>query len=384
VLAVLFSKGTTTMTAPLLFTPIKIGPVELPNRIVISPMCQYSAVDGNVNDWHHAHLGSLSLSGAGLLYIEATAITPEGRITPGCVGLYSEQNFHALKKLVDSLRAVSPIKLAIQLGHAGRKASSHRPWEGGELMTASEGGWTTFAPSAIAHKEGELAPKELSKQHIKDLLQNFSVSARRARDLGLDVIEVHAAHGYLLHEFLSPLSNVRTDEYGGSLENRMRFVLEAFEAVRAAAGPDIAVGARLSATDWVEGGWDVEQSITLSKRLQAMGADFLDISSGGVSPHQKISIGPGYQVPFAEKIKAEVSIPVMTVGLITEPKQAEDILQHGKADMVALARGMIAEPRWPWRAAAELGGTVQGSTQYYRCLPSGYPSVFGAIKTSQR
>lgn len=372
------------MTAPLLFTPIKIGPVELPNRIVISPMCQYSAVDGNVNDWHHAHLGSLSLSGAGLLYIEATAITPEGRITPGCVGLYSEQNFHALKKLVDSLRAVSPIKLAIQLGHAGRKASSHRPWEGGELMTPSEGGWPTFAPSAIAHKEGELAPKELSKQHIKDLIQNFSLSARRARDLGLDVIEVHAAHGYLLHEFLSPLSNARSDEYGGSLENRMRFVLEAFEAVRAAAGPNIAVGARLSATDWVEGGWDVEQSITLSKRLQAMGADFLDISSGGVSPHQKISIGPGYQVPFAEKIKAEVSIPVMTVGLITEPKQAEDILQHGKADMVALARGMIAEPRWPWRAAAELGGTVQGSTQYYRCLPSGYPSVFGAIKTSQR
>jgi hypothetical protein len=372
------------MTAPLLFTPIKLGQVELPNRIVISPMCQYSAVDGNVNDWHHAHLGSLSLSGAGLLYIEATSITPEGRITPGCVGLYSEENFQALKKLVNSLRAVSPIKIAIQLGHAGRKASSHRPWQGGELMTPSEGGWTTFAPSAIAHKEGELVPTELSKQQIKELIQSFSVSARRARELGLEVIEVHAAHGYLLHEFLSPLSNARTDEYGGSLENRMRFVLEAFEAVRAAAGPDIAVGARLSATDWVEGGWDVEQSITLSKRLQAMGADFLDISSGGVSPHQKITVGPGYQVPFAEKIKAEVTIPVMTVGLITEPKQAEEILQQGKADMVALARGMIAEPRWPWRAAAELGGTVQGSTQYYRCLPSGYPSVFGAIKTSQR
>jgi len=372
------------MTTPLLFTPIKMGPVELPNRIVISPMCQYSAIDGTVNDWHHAHLGSLALSGAGLLYIEATSITPEGRITPGCVGLYSEENFQALKKLVNSLRAVSPIKIAIQLGHAGRKASSHRPWQGGELIAPGEGGWTTFAPSAIPHKEGELAPKELSKQQIKDLIQAFVVSARRARDLGLDVIEVHAAHGYLLHEFLSPLSNARTDEYGGSLENRMRFVLEAFEAVRTAAGPDIAVGARLSATDWVEGGWDLVQSIELSKRLQAMGADFLDISSGGVSPHQKISIGPGYQVPFAEKIKVEVTIPVMTVGLITEPKQAEEILQQGKADMVALARGMIADPRWPWRAAAELGGTVQGSTQYYRCLPSGYPSVFGAIKTSQR
>ena len=372
------------MTAPLLFTPITLGRINVPNRIVISPMCQYSAIDGNVNEWHHAHLGSLALSGAGLLYIEATAVSPEGRITPGCVGLYSEDNFHALKKLVDYLRAVSPIKLAIQLGHAGRKASSRRPWEGGELMTPNEGGWPTFAPSAIPHKEGELTPNELSKQQIADLIKNFEVSARRARELGLDVIEVHAAHGYLLHEFLSPLSNTRQDEYGGSLENRMRFVLEAFEVVRAAAGPDIAVGARLSATDWVEGGWDVDQSIELSKRLQAMGADFLDVSSGGISPHQKITLGPGYQVPFAEKIKAEVNIPVMTVGLITEPEQAEDILKHGKADLVALARGMIADPRWPWRAAAALGGSVQGSPQYYRCLPSGYPSVFGSIKTSQR
>lgn len=372
------------MTSPLLFTPISLGPINVPNRIVISPMCQYSAIDGNVNEWHHAHLGSLALSGAGLLYIEATATSPEGRITPGCVGLYSEDNFHALKKLVDYLRVVSPIKLAIQLGHAGRKASSRRPWEGGELMTPNEGGWPTFAPSAIPHKEGELTPSELSKQHIADLIKSFAASARRARELGLDVIEVHAAHGYLLHEFLSPLSNTRQDEYGGSLENRMRFVVQAFEVVRAAAGPDIAVGVRLSATDWVEGGWDVDQSIELSKRLQAMGADFLDVSSGGVSPHQKITLGPGYQVPFAEKIKAEVKIPVMTVGLITEPQQAEDILKQGKADLIALARGMIADPRWPWRAAAELGGSVQGSPQYYRCLPSGYPSVFGAIKTSQR
>ena len=372
------------MTAPLLFTPITLGRINVPNRIVISPMCQYSAIDGNVNEWHHAHLGSLALSGAGLLYIEATAVSPEGRITPGCVGLYSEDNFHALKKLVDYLRAVSPIKLAIQLGHAGRKASSRRPWEGGELMTPNEGGWPTFAPSAIPHKEGELTPDELSKQQIADLLKSFEVSARRARELGLDVIEVHAAHGYLLHEFLSPLSNTRQDEYGGSLENRMRFALETFEVVRKAAGPDIAVGARLSATDWVEGGWDIDQSIELSKRLQSMGADFLDVSSGGVSPHQKITLGPGYQVPFAEKIKAEVHIPVMTVGLITEPQQAEDILKNGKADLVALARGMIADPRWPWRAAAALGGSVQGSPQYYRCLPSGYPSVFGSIKTSQR
>ena len=372
------------MTTPLLFTPLQRGPVHLPNRIMVSPMCQYSAVDGNVNEWHHAHLGSLALSGAGLLFIEATAISPEGRITPGCVGLYNDDNFAALKKLVDYLRAVSPIKLAIQLGHAGRKASSRRPWEGGELMTPDEGGWKTYAPSALAHKEGELIPAELSKQQITDLLNSFAISTRRARDLGLDVIEVHAAHGYLLHEFLSPISNTRTDEYGGSLENRMRFVLEAYKTVREAAGTGIAVGARLSATDWVEGGWDVEQSIVLSKRLEAMGADFLDISSGGVSPHQKITLGPGYQVPLAEKIKAELKIPIITVGLITEPKQAEAILEQGKADMVALARAMIADPRWPWRAAAELGGSVSGSPQYYRCLPSGYPSVFGAIKTAQR
>lgn len=372
------------MTTPLLFTPIKLGSVNISNRIVISPMCQYSAVDGNVNEWHHAHLGSLSLSGAGLLFIEATSITPEGRITPGCVGLYNDQNFAALKKLIDYLRAVSPIKLAIQLGHAGRKASSRRPWEGGELMTPSEGGWATYAPSALAHKSGELVPAELSKQEITDLLHSFAASARRARELGLDVIELHAAHGYLLHEFLSPIANTRTDEYGGSLENRMRFVLEAFKIVREAAGPNIAVGARLSATDWVEGGWDLEQSIVLSKRLESMGADFLDISSGGVSPLQKITLTPGYQVPFAEKIKAEVKIPIITVGLITEPKQAEAILEHGQADMVALARAMIADPRWPWRAAAELGGSVSGSPQYYRCLPSGYPSVFGAVKTAQR
>lgn len=372
------------MTTPLLFTPIHLGPVHLPNRIMISPMCQYSAIDGNVNDWHHAHLGSLALSGAGLLFIEATAIRPEGRITPGCVGLYNDDNFAALKKLVDYMRAVSPIKLAIQLGHAGRKASSRRPWEGGELMTPDQGGWKTYAPSALAHKEGELIPAELSKQHITDLLNSFADSTRRARELGLDVIEMHAAHGYLLHEFLSPISNTRTDEYGGSLENRMRFVLEAFKIVREVAGADMAVGARLSATDWVDGGWDVEQSVVLSKRLESMGADFLDISSGGVSPHQKITLGPGYQVPLAEKIKSEVKIPIITVGLITEPKQAEAILEQGKADMVALARAMIADPRWPWRAAAELGGSVSGSPQYYRCLPSGYPAVFGSVKTAQR
>ena len=372
------------MTSPLLFSPLRLGPLQVPNRIMISPMCQYSAVEGNMNDWHQAHLGSLALSGAGMLCVEATAVSPEGRITPGCVGLYNDQNQAALKKIVDSLRAISPIKLAIQLGHAGRKGSSRRPWEGGALMTPEEGGWVCFAPSAVAHKPDELPPVALSTERIASLVRDFAASARRVRELGFDAIEIHAAHGYLVHQFLSPLSNQRTDNYGGPLENRMRFALEVFAAVREAAGPEIAVGARLSATDWVEGGWDLDQTIVLAQRLQAMGADFLDISSAGVSPLQKIPLGPGYQVPLAEQVKAKISIPVMTVGLITEPRQAQDILAQGKADMVALARAMVSDPRWPWRAAAELGGTVTGSSQYYRCLPSGYPAVFGQVHTAQR
>lgn len=372
------------MTAPLLFSPITLGPLTVPNRIMISPMCQYSAVDGDMNDWHRAHLGSLALSGAGMLCVEATAVSAEGRITPGCVGLYRPSNVEAMKAVVDSIRAVSPIKLAIQLGHAGRKGSSRRPWEGGALMTPAEGGWETVSASAVPHKAEELAPVALSSARIRELIKAFAESARHARLLGYDAIEVHAAHGYLTHQFLSPLSNQRTDEYGGSLENRMRFALEVFQAVREAAGPEIAVGARLSATDWVDGGWDVDQSIELSKRLQSLGADFLDISSAGVSSLQKITLGPGYQVPFAERIRKDISIPVMTVGLITEAKQAEDILADGKADMIAIARAIIADPRWPWRAAAELGGTVSGSPQYYRCLPSGFPAVFGNVQTAQR
>ncbi len=372
------------MTAPLLFSPITLGPLTLPNRLMISPMCQYSAVDGDMTDWHRAHLGSLALSGAGMLCIEATAVSPEGRITPGCVGLYQPSNVAAMKAVVDSIRAVSPIRLAIQLGHAGRKGSSRRPWEGGALMTPAEGGWETVSASAVPHKPDELAPVALSTARIRELVKAFAEGARHARQLGLDAIEVHAAHGYLAHQFLSPLANQRTDDYGGSLENRMRFALEIFAAAREAAGPGMAVGVRLSATDWVEGGWDVDQSIELCKRLQALGADFLDVSSAGVSSQQKITLGPGYQVPFAERIRKEVSVPVMTVGLITEAKQAEDILASGKADMIAIARAVIADPRWPWRAAAELGGKVAGAPQYYRCLPSGFPPVFGDVHTAQR
>jgi 2,4-dienoyl-CoA reductase-like NADH-dependent reductase (Old Yellow Enzyme family) len=371
------------MTSPLLFTPTRIGAVSLSNRIMVSPMCQYSAIDGNANDWHRAHLATLALSGAGLLYIEATAISPEGRITPGCLGLWNDTNEKALGEIVALIRATSPVKLAIQLGHAGRKASSHRPWEGGALIPSSEGGWQTMAPSAVPHKPDEEAPQAMTKDDIARLKRDFVSSAQRAARLGIDVIELHIAHGYLLHQFLSPLSNQRDDEYGGSLENRMRLPLEVFAAVREAV-PSVALGARLSATDWVEGGWDVEQSIAIARQLESLGADFIDVSSGGVSPDQKIVIGPGYQVAFAAQIKQAVGIPVMTVGLITEPKQAEEILQAGSADIVALARAFIVEPRWPWRAAAELGGQLQGMPPYYRCLPPGSPRIFGDVFSAQR
>ncbi len=372
------------MTSPLLFTPVSLGPLSLSNRIMVSPMCQYSASDGNVNGWHAAHLGSLALSGAGLLCIEATAVSPEGRITPNCVGLYNNDNQQALAGLLEQLRAASPVRLMIQLAHAGRKASSARPWEGGQLLSPADGGWETLAPSALPHKEGEASPRAMTRAEIERVIADFAAAAWRARALGLDAIELHAAHGYLLHQFLSPLANARDDDYGGSLENRMRLTLQVFEAVRAAAGDGIAIGMRLSATDWVDGGWDVADCVELAKRLQALGADFLDISSGGVSPLQKIAIGPGYQTGFAAQVRREVNIPVISVGLITAPQQAEDILSEGKADIVALARAFVADPRWPWRAAAELGGQLPGHPQYYRCLPSGHPRIFGDVTTNQR
>lgn len=372
------------MNSPMLFSPISLGPVSLPNRIMISPMCQYSADDGCANDWHASHLGSLVLSGAGVLCVEATAVSREGRITQGCLGLYRDDNERALRRVVEQLRGTAPAKLMIQLGHAGRKASSARPWEGGQLLSPADGGWEALAPSALPHKEGEAAPRSMSRADIDRVIADFVSATRRVRALGFDAIEIHAAHGYLLHQFLSPLANARDDDYGGSLENRMRLTLRVFDAVRDAAGPDIAVGARLSATDWVDGGWDVAQSTELALALQARGADFIDVSSGGVSPLQKIAIGPGYQTGFAEQIRREVKIPVISVGLITDPQQAEDILQSGQADMVALARAFIADPRWPWRAAAALGGQLDGHPQYYRCLPSGTPRIFGDVVTNQR
>ena len=367
-----------------LFSPVRLGPLELPNRIMISPMCQYSALEGNPVAWHLVHLGSLAISGAGLLCLEATAVSPEGRITPGCLGLYNDTNQAELARLITAIRAVSDIPLAIQLSHAGRKASSRRPWEGGALIPVHDGGWLTMGPSAIPQKPEEPSPKEMSYDDIQQVIAEFSKAAWRARELGFDAIELHMAHGYLMHQFMSPLANQRTDEYGGSFENRVRFPLEVLKAVLDAAGSDISVGVRLSATDWMEVGWDLAQTIELCKQMEALGCSFLDISSGGLSYLQKIPVKPGYQVPFAEQVKREVRIPVVSVGLITSGSQAEAIVSQGQADLVAVARGFLHDPRWPWRAAAEVGGTVGTPKQLLRCLPHGHQPIFGEVRIGQR
>lgn len=368
----------------LLFSPISLGSTELPNRIVVAPMCQYSAQDGNASDWHIMHLGNMAMSGAGMVVLEATAVEPDGRITPGCLGLWNDDNEAALARVLSAIRQFSNTKLFIQLAHAGRKAASARPWEGGQQLPEAATDWQTWAPSAVAHNDGEIPPHELDMNGLARIKQAFVSSAKRAERLGLDGIELHAAHGYLLHEFLSPLSNKRTDEYGGSLENRMRFVIEVFEAVRAAVSPAMTVGVRISACDWVDGGWHVDESIELAKRLETMGCDFIDVSSGGVSSAQQIKLEPGYQVPMARAIKAATSMPTIAVGLITEAQHAEDILQAGDADMIALARGMLYDPRWGWHAAAALGATVEAPAQYWRCQPRELKYLFQNATTGQR
>ena len=367
-----------------LFSPIKMRGLTLPNRIVISPMCQYSVVNGKAAAWHMMHLGSLSISGAGMLTIEATAVEPEGRITPGDLGLWNEATEAALKPILDAIRQYSRIPIAMQLAHAGRKASSHLPWHGGAQIPLAEGGWLAFAPSAVPQREGELPPVALDRPGLERIRNAFAATAKRAVRLGIDALEIHGAHGYLIHEFLSPISNRRSDEYGGSLENRMRLPLEIFETVRAAFPKDRPVGVRVSATDWVEDGWDVEQTIVFARELQKRGVDWIDASSGGVSPAQKIPIGPGYQVPLAEQIRAATGIATTTVGLITGVRQAEEIVATGKADLVALARGMLYDPRWPWHAAAELGATVEAPPQYWRAPPHEHKNLFGDIVNGGR
>lgn len=359
-----------------LFTPITLGQLTLPNRIVIAPMCQYSARDGCATDWHEIHLGHLALSGAGLLIVEATAVEPEGRISPDDLGLWSDETEEALARVLSAVRRYSPMPIAVQLAHAGRKASTRVPWEGGQSILPEDGGWTTCAPSALKYAEHDALPVALDEAGLQRLRERFADAARRADRLGIDAIEVHAAHGYLLHQFLSPLSNQRTDAYGGSLENRMRYPLEIYDAVRAAFPAHKPVGVRVSATDWVAGGWDLDQTVALAQALRERGCAFIDVSSGGLSPLQKIELGPGYQVPFAERIRRESGLPAMAVGLITEPAQAEEIVRSGQADMVALARGILYNPRWPWHAAAELGAHVDGPPQYFRAPPHGVKRLF--------
>jgi NADPH2 dehydrogenase len=360
-----------------LFSPIRLREVALPNRIMVAPMCQYSADNGKANDWHFTHINTLALSGAAMFCIEATHVEAVGRITPGCLGLWNDATEAALRPILASVRRHSKIALAMQLAHAGRKGSSLRPWEGGQQIPPADGGWQTEGPSAVAHKEGELPPRALDASGLKRVHDAFTEATRRANRLGIDAIELHCAHGYLLHQFLSPISNKRTDQYGGSLQNRMRYPLEVFDAVRAAFPADKPVGIKVSATDWVEGGWDLDQTIEFAKELKKHGVDWIDVSSGGVSPLQKIPLSPGYQVPFAQAIKEATGVTTMAVGLITEAKQAEDIVASGKADMVTLARGMLYDPRWAWHAAAELGGQVYAPPQYWRSQPSTQKELFG-------
>jgi len=349
---------------------------SLRNRIAVSPMCQYSCKDGQANDWHVIHLGHLALSGAGILFIEATAVSPEGRITDADLGLYSDETEAALASVIQSIRNHSSIPIAMQLGHAGRKASTKVPWEGGQNVSPENGGWKTVAPSAEPFTEGDHQPQALDESGLGRVLNEFVSSAQRSVRLGVDLIELHMAHGYLLHEFLSPLANKRNDQYGGSLENRMRFPLEVFEAVRKSVPGDIPVGVRISATDWVDGGWDIEQSVMLAKALQKRGCLFIDVSSGGLSPLQKIALGPGYQVPYAERIRHDTGLFTLSVGLITDPDQAEEIIASGKADMVSLARAMLYDPRWPWHAAAKLGALVDAPNQYLRAKPNDVKTLF--------
>jgi 2,4-dienoyl-CoA reductase-like NADH-dependent reductase (Old Yellow Enzyme family) len=360
-----------------LFAGLKLGSLALANRIIIAPMCQYSADEGSASDWHLIHLGQLALSGAGLLIIEATAVVPEGRITPGDLGLYSDANAAALARVLGAIRRYSPVPVAIQLAHAGRKASMRLPWEGGsQIPAAAAAGWRAVAPSPLPFESGQEAPAALDAVGLARVRDAFVAAARRAIALGLDGIELHGAHGYLLHEFLSPLANRRTDAYGGSLENRMSFPLEVLDAVRAAVPASVPVWMRISATDWVPGGWDIEEAVVFAEALERHGAAAVHVSSGGLSPDQAIKPAPGYQLPLARRIRARIGIPVIAVGLITEPAQAESVLVEGDADAVALARGMLYDPRWPWHAAAALGEQVWAPDQYLRCQPAALRHLF--------
>ncbi len=351
-----------------LFSTLKLRAVEFRNRIFVSPMCQYSCADGLPTDWHLVHLGSRAVGGAGLVIMEATSVTPEGRITPYDMGLWNDAQRDAMLPITRFIAAQGAMP-GIQLAHAGRKASTAQPWHGGGPVAPADGGWQTVAPSPLAFDEGYAMPRELTVGDLDALTKRYADAARRAAVAGFRVVELHLAHGYLLHQFLSPLTNQRRDEYGGSFDGRVRLPLRVVKAVRDAWPDDLPLFVRISATDWVEGGWDLGQSVALARLLKDAGVDLVDCSSGGLVPHANIAVGPGYQVPFASAVRSQVGIATGAVGLITDPKQAERILQDGDADAVLLAREMLRDPYWPMHAARALGEEIAWPAQYVRAKP---------------
>lgn len=357
---------------PHLFEPLQLRELSLPNRIGMSPMCQYSAHDGAAGDWHVVHYGSRALGGLGLMLVEATAVRPEGRISPGDLGLWNDAQIEPMAKIVRQARAQG-VAVAAQLAHAGRKASVGLGWEPQRSLSREEGGWQSVAPSAIAFGEGYDAPQALDEAGMRQVVEAFAAAARRARSAGFDAVEVHAAHGYLLHQFLSPLSNRRTDQYGGGFENRSRLLREVVAAVRAEWPQNLPVFVRLSATDWAEGGWDLDETVELCRMLKGLGVDLVDVSSGGLVPWAKIPAGPGFQTVFAERIRRQAGIATAAVGLITSPAQADHIVRTGQADVVLLGRELLRNPYWPLAAAKELGHSVPWPDQYLRAAPAGSP-----------
>ena len=353
----------------MLFEPLTLRGVTFRNRIGVSPMCQYSSSDGFANDWHFVHLGGFAVGGAGLVFCEATAVTPEGRISPWDQGIWKDDHVPMLRRITEFVarHGASP---GIQLAHAGRKASTKRPWEGQGAVTPQDGGWEVVAPSAIAFSDTYPMPHELTSEQIASLITSFRDAASRALAAGFQVIELHGAHGYLLHEFLSPLSNHRTDAYGGSLENRLRLTLEVVRAVRTLWPERLPLFLRISATDWSEGGWDPDQSVELAKRVKSEGVDLVDCSSGGLASTAKVPFGPGYQVQFARRVRADAQIPTAAVGLITKPDQADTIIREGSADVILLAREMLRQPHWPLLAAHALGVRTPWPPQYERARPA--------------
>ncbi len=360
-----------------LFSPIRLAQQEIPNRVAASPMCQYSAVDGCATDWHLQHLMQLAISRVGLVILEATAVERRGRITHSDLGLYTDANFAALQRVLTAARRIAhdDTKFGIQLAHAGRKASAQRPWEGGRALTATEDPWTTIAPSALPVGRGWHTPVAMDAEDLERTLEAFVLAARRAMDLGFEIIELHGAHGYLLHQFLSPVSNHRQDEFGGSLQNRMRFPLQVARAVRAEIPRSHIVGMRITGTDWHEEGIGPDEAVRLTGELKDIGLDYVCVTSGGIVPGLDIPVGPDYQLPFAAQVKRETGMPTQAVGMIVDPLQAERIIADGDADMVALARALLDNPRWPWHAAQTLGAELQVVPQYERSLPRLWPGA---------